>query len=143
MQLFLFFSSWYCVCQPFCCVRNFALLPKFELFCYKFNDFFDFFFKLKKIILTNFLFFFARFLCMVPVRSQKIKSGCLILFIFNSQNWPNPLVDDHYNNHSTKLSKKGKKCVCVCVYVFFGACHKCLNLLKCNLQVSYIHSHKA
>ncbi len=40
-----------------------------KFFCYKFNDFFEFFFKLKKIILTNFIFNFARFLCMVPVRS--------------------------------------------------------------------------
>ncbi len=32
---FLFFSSWYCVCQPFYWVRNFALLPKFEFFWLK------------------------------------------------------------------------------------------------------------
>jgi hypothetical protein len=115
VQLFLFFSSWYCVCQPFYWVQNFALLPKFEIFCYKFNEFFEFFLN----FFTNYYYYFGQISMHGSSKKPKTNSGCLILLIFNSQNWPNPLVDDHYNNHITKLSKKGKKCVCVCVCVFF------------------------
>ncbi len=73
---------------------------------------------------NSYKFYFNSFQISMHGSNTKPKnnSGCLILFIFNSQNWPNPLVDDHYNNHITKLSKKGKKkvSVCLCVCVFLG-----------------------